>query len=129
MQLTPNNLFAFCLFLGLGYIIVMPICLLIIRFLTPQNLLDRYFKEPHFLFWETVAFTAFPGSFTRTIIFLTICAFPNMGRKRKMTDIRNYAPKWYITVSKWMLFFIVGIFLFDMLLLIGLGIEAYIRTS
>lgn len=129
MQLTPDNLFYFNILLCIGYIILMPLSLLIFNALTPKYLLEHYFKEPHFLFWETAAYTGFPGIFVRTIMFITVCTFPKMGKKRKMTDIRDYAPSWYIATSKFMFLLIFGVGFLIIFLLLGLGIEAYIRTS
>jgi hypothetical protein len=122
------DIFEFWFWLSFTYLLWMPVTLLILRFSIPKILLNTYFKEPHFLFWETVALKQFPGSFTRTIIFLTITAFPKMGTKRKMTNIREVAPKWFVVTSLLTIIPIGCIAILAISLIFGMGISTFLET-
>ena len=70
------------------------------RFITPRRLVERYFKAPHFTSAELAIFNVFPGTLMRTAIFMNLCIIPHKGKNRKMSDIREYAPQWYVIASK-----------------------------
>ena len=78
----------------------MPPVWLLMRFITPKELVKRYFKSPHFTSAELVLFSGFPGTLMRTGIFMNLCIMPSRGKKRQMTDLREHVPAWYIYASK-----------------------------
>ena len=98
-NVSANDIFNFALILSFLYLWVPPVWLLM-RFVTPKGLVKRYFKYPHFTSAELVLFSGFPGTLMRTGIFMNLCIMPSRGKKRKMTDIREHVPGWYIIVSK-----------------------------
>jgi hypothetical protein len=87
------------------------------RFITPKALVERFFKEPHFLSWELIMMDQFPGSLSRTVIFMTVCAWPKKGKKRQLTDCVKYAPKWYVTASKLFIILSMGQFILALFLI------------
>jgi len=98
-------MFITAIWLAIVFVLWMPPAWLMMRFLTPKKLLDRYFKEPHFTSAEIALFSHFPGTLMRTGIFMNLCVWPNRGERRKITDLTSYADGWYITASKLFVFF------------------------
>lgn len=108
MQLNGHIIFLF----GFGTVIFamawIPICWLLLSIFTPQSLLTKYFKEPYFTLTETVMLKSFPGFLLRTIIFAGALLLPRLAKKRLITDIHQYMPKWYVISLK---IFLIGVFI------------------
>ncbi len=117
-----EKIFNVSIFLAIAYLMWMPITWLLIRFITPKNLIQRYFKEPHFTRAELTLFDHFPGSLIRTGILMTLCVWPQKGKKRQATDIRDHAAGWFIMISKVFTFFSIGHALLFVFLLFSSGI-------
>ena len=69
--------------------------LLVITLITPQKLLDKYFKEPHFNKGELIAFDSFPTFFMRTALFCRLYLTPTAVKGRKLYGFVEDSPKWY----------------------------------
>ncbi len=121
MQLVFQQIGIVALWLGI-LLVWLPPAWLLMRFITPKSLVERFFKSPHFTTAELALFDHFPGSLMRTGIFMNLCVWPEKGEKRGIIDINTYAPDWYITISKIFVFtlFVHG-FCFFSLLLISYG--------
>ncbi len=88
--------------LALVYFIIMfagflllPVTWLLLSIFTPKNLLDKYFKEPHFTLTETVLMAQFPGFLMRTAVFGWAILVPKLGKKRDIWNVKNFMPTWY----------------------------------
>ncbi|MFP5350926.1 MAG: hypothetical protein ACLGHO_13945 [Gammaproteobacteria bacterium] len=76
------------------------LCLLIMHFLMPQAVLDRYWKEPHFRPFELMLFSGW--SFfapMRTIMFMWAFMFPHVGKRRGIFEPHRLVPRWYRVAS------------------------------
>jgi hypothetical protein len=73
---------ALCLFLGICIALFL---ILVMHFLMPKRVLKKYFKPPFFRELECKLFTGIPYSPMRTVMFMTVLAFPGKGKKRKLT--------------------------------------------
>lgn len=78
----------------------LPPTLLAMRFATPKLLTKRYFRQPHFSRFELIFFNGYPGSLVRTIVFIAACSIPGWKRGRRLDDIIEHAPRWYIVASR-----------------------------
>lgn len=81
--------------------------ILTMHFLMPKDVLIKYFKPPHFKTGECQLFSGIPYAPMRTIIFMTVFAFPKKGAKRKLTKAHMLVPGWYKIASKLILIALV----------------------
>ena len=81
---------------------------LMMHLLMPKATLEKYFKPPHFGEAEVVFFTGLPFCIIRTVMFMTIFAFPHRGKKRGLTEAYLMAPPWYRRLSK---FYVISLVL------------------
>ena len=96
---TRGLLFWFWFGLALSLIPFL-ICLLIMHFLMPQAVLDRYWKEPYFRPFELMLFSGW--SFfapMRTMMFMWTFMFPRLGKRRGIIEPHRLVPRWYRIVS------------------------------
>ena len=99
--------------------------LLIMRFITPRHLVERYFKEPHFTRGELVMFRHFPGSIVRTLLFMYACwVSKKRCERRQLTDFAEVAPRWYVITSTVFTFWLLIHGFVAIFLLFGLGVGA-----
>lgn len=82
----------FVLFLALT--LWLPI-LLVITLATPRQLLDKYFKPPHFNGGELIVFGSFPGFLMRTSLFCRLYLTPKAVKGRNLEGFVEDSPKWY----------------------------------
>ena len=87
---------------------LIPLSWLLISYIIPNTLLARYFKTPHFGPTELIFLAQFPGSLLRGGMFVAACVMPQRGKRRQMTDVPKYAPRWYM-ISSHIMFY--GVFL------------------
>lgn len=79
------------------------VCLLatfVMHFLTPKEMLIKYFKQPYFSPAEIEFFSGFPFGYLRTVMFMRLSGFPNSGMKRGLTEVYLLSPEWYQLVSR-----------------------------
>lgn len=76
------------------------VIILIMHFLMPSAVLEKYFKPPYFKETECSLFSGFPYAPIRTVMFMAVFAFPRRGEKRKLTEAHLLAPRWYKAASK-----------------------------
>ena len=120
MQLIGEKIFLVFISLAIVNLFLIPISWLIVSYTIPKKLLERYFKAPHFGPGELVLMSQFPGSLLRGTIFVASCIMPSKGQRRKMTDVPDHAPKWFIIgahlffygvfvifIGGWMLLFLI----------------------
>ena len=120
MQLIGETIFLVFISLAIVNLFLIPISWLIVSYTIPKKLLERYFKAPHFGPGELVLMSQFPGSLLRGTIFVASCIMPSKGQRRKMTDVPDHAPKWFIIgahlffygvfvifIGGWMLLFLI----------------------
>ena len=106
MQLIGEKIFLVAAYLMIINFFLIPISWLIISYIIPKNLLERYFKIPHFGPGELVLMAQFPGSLARGSIFVASCIMPSKGQRRQMTDVPDHAPKWY-RVAAYIMFYVI----------------------
>ena len=75
-------------------------------FLMPQKVLDKYFRPPYFGETEVAFLTGLPFCMLRTVMFMTIFAFPHRGKVRGLTEAYLMVPTWYQHLSK---FYIIAL--------------------
>ena len=120
MQITMHHATIFLIWLSVVNVLLIPFSWLIVSYTIPKKLLERYFKAPHFGPGELVLMSQFPGSLLRGTIFVASCIMPSKGQRRKMTDVPDHAPKWFIIgahlffygvfvifIGGWMLLFVI----------------------
>lgn len=78
----------------------LPPVLLAMRFATPKRIVERYFKQPHFNFGETIIYSHFPGSLIRTLVFISACYSNRHRQGRQLDGYLDLAPRWYVTASR-----------------------------
>ncbi|MGH1486884.1 MAG: hypothetical protein ACRBCI_11730 [Cellvibrionaceae bacterium] len=95
-----DNLFLITMIIIIAGILWMPVTWLFLSVFTPKELLDKYFKEPHFSPTETIMLKEFPGFLIRTGIFAWLALRPSLDKKRGIKNIEHYMPKWYAILLK-----------------------------
>ena len=96
---TAKILFLLILWNVAGIFVVLAL-IMVMHFLMPKKILEKYFKPPYFRELECALFTGIPYSPIRTVMFMGVFAFPGMGKKRKLTEAYKMAPRWYRIASK-----------------------------
>lgn len=120
-----NGQLIFLVMMGLAFSFVpFSLCLLLMHFLMPQAILDRYWKEPHFRPFELMLFSGW--SFfapMRTIMLMWTFMFPRFGSKRGIIEPHRLVPRWYwiaaIVMDIWMIAIFGGV------VIISLGFYVY----
>src|SRR5690606_12818689 len=96
--MTGHNFFLFYLGLLLSAFLLLP-CVLVMHFLMPRRVLDRYWKEPYMRKAELAFFTDTIYAPMRTVMLMWVIAFPRFGRKRGITEANYLVPKSYRIAS------------------------------
>jgi hypothetical protein len=115
------------LFFSLGFAVLLELpWLLIMHFLMPREVLERYWKPPHFRAIEIALFTNTIYAPMRTVMLMAAIAFPRLGKKRNVVEACRLVPRWYrltaIAFNVWAITAITG------LLVIGFGMLVYFQT-
>ena len=105
-QLIFDQLSTIYFYWAMVIVCLLPISSLIISYIIPKKLLERYFKTPHFGSGELVLMAQFPGSLARGSIFVASCIIPKKGQRRQMIDVPDHAPKWY-RVAAYIFFYVI----------------------
>lgn len=82
-----------------GFFCLSLLLLLVVHFLMPKNIVSTYFRPPHFNKFECKLFSGIPYSPIRTVIFITVIAFPKKGKRRDLTIVHQMVPQWFRLVS------------------------------
>jgi hypothetical protein len=125
MSLITEKNFALLFFGSMLSIIPFCLCLLIMHFLMPRAVTDRYWKEPYFRPFELVFFIGLLAPM-RSWMFMGIIAFPRLGKKRKVTEAHQLVPGWYRIASIVMVWWIVAAMTGIFGILIGFFVYSYI---
>lgn len=110
---------------GAFLLVVIPYTL-ILHFLVPETLLEKYFRPPHFGEFERHLFTGIPYAPMRTIMFMWVIVYPRVGRKRKLTEMYKDAPRWFRSASKIGIYGVYVAGVGSMVVLAILGIMTFI---
>lgn len=103
--------------------------LLVLHFLMPKAVLADYFKKPHFNEFELKLFTGLPYAPIRTIMFMTVLAFPKRGKKRGLTEAHRLAPAWYKLASGFVIVGLVATGASILLILLGFFVYDLMETG
>ena len=106
VQLIFDQLSEIYFYWAVMIVCLVPISWLIISYIIPKKLLERYFKAPHFGSSELVLMAQFPGSLLRGTIFVASCIMPSKGQRRQMIDVPAHAPKWYRVIA-YIMFYVI----------------------
>jgi hypothetical protein len=120
-QTIAHFLFSFMLY-NMAFIIFLLFAILVIHFLLPHEILERYFKPPYFREFECQFFSGIPYAPIRTVMFMRVIGFPSSGVVRSLTEVYLLAPPWLRVSSK---FVILGLYLSGVLtvvFLVGTGL-------
>lgn len=109
-----------------GFFVVITFAILIMHFMMPVAILEKYFKPPYFRDVECDFFSGVPYAPIRTIMFMRVIAFPASGKKRGITAANLLAPTWYRIISKIIVISIVLSFVGWLILLGGGGIVLFL---
>jgi len=120
--LATENLFVLIVWIIAAFIVVFAL-IMVMHFLMPKQALEKYFKPPYFQPGERDVLTGIPYSPIRTVIFMTVFAFPGLGKNRKLSEAFEMAPKWYRITSK--ILIITLIVLTGATLCVGAGYYIY----
>jgi len=63
--------------------VLLTIFILIMHYLMPNVVLEKYFKPPYFNKSECIFFTGVPFAPLRTIMFMRVIAYPGSGKKKR----------------------------------------------
>lgn len=86
--------FNLILVLWAGFVLVIIPYALILHFLMPRAILDKYFRPPHFGDFERLVYTGIPYAPMRTVMVMSAMMFPSLGKKRKLTELHLDTPRW-----------------------------------
>ncbi|WP_425642362.1 hypothetical protein ACPUEK_03640 [Marinomonas gallaica] len=114
-QSTFDSLATILFFCIIFAFLTVPTLWLLLTFLTPKKVLEKYLKQPHFKDSEIEIMTSFPTSLLRTSILSWITVFPSLGKKRKLEGIRKNIPTWY----KALIFLWIAIVIPSMVIIFG----------
>lgn len=73
---------------------------MVLHGLMPPSLLQRYWRSPYFRPAELALFTGTPLALMRTAMLLGAIAFPRLGERRGLADMRALAPPWLTRAAK-----------------------------
>src|SRR5690606_10053204 len=93
--------------------------LLVMHFLMPKAVLDRYWKTPYFRPPELALFTNTLYAPMRTAMLMAAIAFPRLGRKRGVTEAHVLVPFWYQAAAKMQVVLVATSF-FGIILMLGI---------
>ena len=79
--------------------------IVVMHFLTPKKLVEKYFCPPYFSITEPAYFSGKVYSINITVMFMGLIAFPRLGKKRKLTEMYKEVPQWYQIASRILLIF------------------------
>jgi len=122
-ETVTGLLFYLGIFMLLSILLTL-LVMLIMHFLMPRQVLDKYFKPPYFREMERQLFTGLPYAPMRTIMFMRAIAYPSSGKKRGITEAHLLVPKWYCLVSKAIIWITVMNFVLG-LIFIAVGLLIY----
>ncbi|WP_459672542.1 hypothetical protein [Vibrio owensii] len=91
-------------------------------FFTPKNVKQYAFNERHFSEVELAISSGFHfGSLIYGTGLLAAIAFPRLGKKRGLSDVRSISPQWLIKVSVvyWLILLIILFVIFSTLLILA----------
>lgn len=100
MQISGEQLALIWFWISFTGALWIPASWLLLSIFTPQILLEKYFKEPHFTLTETILMAQFPGFLLRTAIFGWLLVLPKLDKKRKIKEVERYMPLWYAIALK-----------------------------
>ncbi len=109
------------------YFFLINTSILVMHFLMPKEVLERYFKPPYFREFECKFFSGIPYAPIRTVMFMRVIAFPNSGNRRGITEAHKMVPQWYCISSRVTLVTLVTGFGLIMLYLLGVGVSLVIQ--
>lgn len=103
---------------GLG----IPIGLFLLAYAVPKNIIQKYFRQPHFNDGDEELFKLFPFTYYLTLWIAQCTACSWFARRRKMYELRKDSPRYWIVLSwiYWWLVFVPPIAAFTFSLL-GMG--------
>ena len=93
--------------------------ILVMHFLMPKVVLEKFFKPPYFNESECTLFTGIPFAPLRTIMFMRVIAYPGSGKKRGIKDAHLLVPNWYRITSKIIVISIIALAVIIAFQLIG----------
>jgi hypothetical protein len=121
VQKAGDLLFSLLLF-DFIFIPIVLLSILIMHFLMPKQVLERYFKPPYFREFECLFFTGIPYAPIRTVMFMRAIAYPGSGKKRGITEAHLLVPKWYRLISKVLIISALTGFILMIIFMVGMGV-------
>lgn len=104
--------------------LLLPASWVLLTWLTPKSVIDRYVRPPYFSEFEAVAYRYFPSSLTRTMLFSMAISIPVCRRIRNFGDIQQHVPLWFNLACRFYVYGILGYSLLCVSMMIGLVVLA-----
>lgn len=118
--ITPQNLFHLSMMLAGATFVYLP-SLLIMHLLMPQEVVQRYWKWPHFGPTEIALCTEGICAPLRTQKLIATMVFPIIARKRGFEE-GLIVPRWYLMAARALIAWVLTAFIGFMSILIGLNV-------
>jgi hypothetical protein len=121
---TGYHFFLFYVSVTCSGLLLLP-CVLLMHFLMPKAVLNRYWREPHMRCAELALFTDTIYAPMRTVMLMWVIAFPRFGKKRGITEADRLVPRWYRTIAKVLSVWLVAAGGISVVLTVGVFIHGY----
>lgn len=118
--MTLSELFILSIYVAAFYLIAAPVSLWLMQFLMPKDLVQRYWRPPHFRESEVAVFSGPVLGLMKTVMLLSLIGLPRLGRRRNAQDAHKMAPGWYKWTARGVLAAICGVPLLFVLVMMAL---------
>lgn len=88
--------------------VALPLSLVLLTWLTPQDVLNRYLSPPYFSEFECLAYRYFPSSWVRTLLFSLAISIPVFRRVRGFGSMHLHVPIWFNVASRLFVYIVLG---------------------
>ncbi|MGR5231941.1 hypothetical protein [Vibrio rotiferianus] len=122
MQLLELSFTAFFIAGGLLVFWYLAVGIFLI-YVTPEQVKQYAYTREHYTEIELTLVSGFHfGTLIHGLALLAAIAFPRLGQKRGLSDVRSVSPKWLIKVSLvyWLILLIILFVIFSTLLIMAL---------
>ncbi|HEX4842546.1 MAG TPA: hypothetical protein VFV57_02660 [Limnobacter sp.] len=93
-------------------VVIFPSSWILLTWITPRSVIDRYVCPPHFSEFESIAYRCFPSSLIRTNLFGLAISVPFGRRFRKFGDIHKQVPLWFNVLCRIYFYCVFGYLIF-----------------
>ena len=99
---------------------VFPLSMLLLTWLTPKAVIERFVRPPYFSEFEALAYRYFPSSWIRTLLFSFVISIPFLRKIRGLGDMHLHVPLWFNYACRLFVYGVIGAMMLFILLLFAL---------